>query len=404
MAKPQSFWLWCCALCVAAIGMDGVQRWGSSPLQPASASAALAGKVAVPVIFPAMTLQAKGKIPMPANTPAAHASSLVVMPPGGAAQVLAFWFAGQRESAPDVQIAFSWFDRASQAWVPSRFVVNRFALGQQLGYGVRRLGNPVAWLDADGRVHVFVVATGLGGWAAGRIVHLRQDTDAVASTAQALSNLQFRPVRMLPLSWLFNTSHLVRASPMPLADGGMVLPVYFELGLKYPVVLRFGAQGQWLGMVRMSARTDILQPTIVPITATQWVGWMRDHSPQRKVALVATDDAGATWRDMPSLPIDNTGSSVAALRLPTGQFVMAHNKSIQTRRDMDLSASIDGSTWRSVMSVENGAKESDEFSYPALAWDGQYLWVSYTDMRREIAWQRYSVQSGSNAQTVGAKP
>jgi predicted neuraminidase len=404
MVKPQRFWLWCYGLCVAAVGVDGVQRWSSAPLQPANALMASAGAAAKPASLPVITLQASGKIPMPADTPAAHASSLVVMPPGGAAQVLAFWFAGQRESAPNVQIAFSWFDRAAQAWVPSRFVVNRFALGQQLGYGVRRLGNPVAWLDVEGRVHVFVVATGLGGWAAGRIVHLRQDSDAVASSADALSKLQFSPVRMLPLSWLFNTSHLVRTAPMPLADGGMVLPVYFELGLKYPVALRFGAQGQWLGMTRMSTRTDILQPAIVPITATQWVGWMRDHGAQRKVAAVGTDDAGATWRDMPSLSIDNTGSSVAALRLLTGQFVMAHNKSMDTRRDMDLSASVDGNAWRSVTNVENGAKESDEFSYPALAWDGQSLWLSYTDMRREIAWRRYSVGTSSEAITVGAKP
>jgi predicted neuraminidase len=404
MVKPQRFWLWCYGLCVAAVGVDGVQRWASAPVQPARALVASAGAEVKPAILSAITLQASGKIPMPADTPAAHASSLVVMPQGSSAQMLAFWFAGERESAPNVQIAFSWFSRASQAWVPSRFVVNRAALGQQLGYGVRRLGNPVAWLDADGRVHLFVVATGLGGWAAGRVVHLRQDADAVATTAQALSTLQFSPVRMLPLSWLWNTSHLVRTAPMPLADGGMVLPAYFELGLKYPVALRFGPQGQWLGMTRMSARTDILQPAIVPVTATQWVGWLRDHGPQRKVAVVGTDDAGATWHDMPSLSIDNTGSSVAALRLPTGQFVMAHNKSIQTRRDMALSTSTDSSAWGSVMDVENGAKASDEFSYPALAWDGQSLWLSYTDMRREIAWRRYSVQSGSKPQTLGAKP
>ncbi len=404
MAKPQHLGLWCCLLCAVAVGVDGAQRWASAPLQPAKALLAFADAVAKITTLPAITLQSSGKIPMPANTPAAHASSLVAMPQGSTAQMLAFWFAGERESAPNVQIAYSWFDRASQAWVPSRFVVNRAALGQQLGYGVRRLGNPVAWLDADGRVHLFVVATGLGGWAAGRIVHLRQDSDAVAATAEALSALQFSPVRMLPLSWLWNTSHLVRAAPMQLADGGMVLPAYFELGLKYPVALRFGPQGQWLGMVRMSTRTDILQPAIVPITATQWVGWLRDHGAQRKVAAVGTDDAGVTWHDMPSLPVDNTGSSVAALRLPTGQFVMAHNKSMDTRRDMNLSASNDGSAWSSVMNVENGAKASDEFSYPALAWDGQSLWLSYTDMRREIAWRRYSVHTGNDATAVGLKP
>lgn len=410
MTKQRRLWLWCGLLCAAAVGVDGVQRVTGTVAAPHTAQAlmAQASSAAKPANLPAITLQAGGKIPMPANTPAAHASSLVPMPAGSAAQLLAFWFAGERESAPNVQIAFSWFDRAAQAWVPSRFVVNRFALGPQLGYGVRRLGNPVAWLDADGKVHMFVVATGLGGWAAGRIVHLRQDSDTVASTPQALAQLTFSPVRMLPLSWLWNTSHLVRTAPMPLADGGMVLPVYFELGLKYPVALRFGPQGQWLGMARMSMRSDILQPAIVPVTATQWLGLLRDHGALQKVAVVATDDAGATWRDRPSLPITNTGSSVAALRLPSGQYVMAHNKSAGTRRDMDISLSTDGTTWRTALAVENGAKESDEFSYPALAWDGQCIWLSYTDMRREIAWRKYSLgepQPGScNPPAMGAKP
>ncbi len=412
MARPQHWWLGCCTLCAAAVGLDGWQRSTGNVTAPSVPQALMQTSAAVkPASVPVLTLLAGGKIPMPANTPAAHASSLVVMPQGGAAQMLAFWFAGQRESAPNVQISFSWFDRVAQAWMPSGFVVNRAALGSQLGYGVRRLGNPVAWLDADGRVHLFVVATGLGGWAAGRIVHLRQDSEAAANTAQALAALSFSPVRVLPLSWLWNTSHLVRSAPMPLVDGGMVLPAYFELGLKYPVALRFGPQGQWLGMVRMSTRTDILQPAIVPITATQWLGLLRDHGPQQKVAVVGTDDAGATWRDMPSLQVTNTGSSVAALRLPTGQYVMAHNKSAVTRRDMDISLSTDGTQWRSALAVENGAKESDEFSYPALAWDGQSLWLSYTHMRREIAWQRYSVLSStsymsnnSNVSTAGAKP
>jgi predicted neuraminidase len=399
MAKLQRFGLLCCTLCVVAIGADLAQRWAGAapPLQAAMALVAAGDANAQSTRLPVITLQAQGKIPMPADTPAAHASSLLVMPTSSPAQMLAVWFAGERESAPNVQIAFSWFDRVSKAWVPARFVVNRFALGKQLGFGVRRLGNPVAWLDSSGRVHLFVVATGLGGWAAGRIVHLRQDTDVVATTAQALDQLQFSAVRTLPLSWLWNTSHLVRTAPMPLADGGMVLPVYFELGLKYPVALRFDAQGQWLGMVRMSIRGDSLQPTIVPLSATQWLAFLRDYSAVGKVAVVATDNAGQSWRDMPSLDIVNTGSSMAAMRLPSGQFVMAHNKSPSTRRDMDVSVSADGLHWQTAVSVENGVKMSDEYSYPAMAWDGQSLWLSYTDMRREIAWRKHSVQTAGRA-------
>jgi predicted neuraminidase len=398
MHKLQRKWLVCAALCAAAVVADLVQRAVSAIALPvAQPVAASPGTFAQPARLPLFTLLTSGKIPMPPDTPAAHASSLLAMPAGSQAQMLAFWFAGARESAPNVQIAFSWFDRSGQAWVPARFVLNRNALGQQLGYGVRRLGNPVAWLDASGRVHLFVVATGLGGWAAGRIVHLRQDSDAVATTAESLARLEFSPVRMLPLSWLWNTSHLVRTAPMPLADGGMVLPVYFELGLKYPVALRFDAQGQWLGMVRMSMRGDSLQPSIVPLSGTQWIAYLRDHSAVGKVAVVATDDAWQTWRDMPPLDVVNTGSSVAAMRLPNGGYVMAHNKSPVTRHDMDMSTSADGLHWQSAVSVASGAKLSDEYSYPALAWDGQSLWLSYTDMRREIAWRRYSVQPEAKA-------
>ena len=136
----------------------------------------------------------RGHIPMPDGTPAAHASSLLPMPPGHASSLVAFWFAGTRESAADVQIAASALDRRTQQWSPARFVVNADAVGRQLGLGVRRLGNPVAWLDARGRIHLFVVVTGLGGWAARRILHLQQ-----IGGGNTFDQLQFEPVRVLPL-------------------------------------------------------------------------------------------------------------------------------------------------------------------------------------------------------------
>lgn len=330
--------------------------------------------------------QDQGHIPMPANTPAAHASSLLAMPTQSPNALLAFWFAGTKESAPDIAIAASGFDRATQQWQAARWVVDRAKLGKALGFGVRRLGNPVAWVDAQHRVHLFVVATGLGGWAASRVVHLRQ-----SNAGQSFDQLTFAPVRVLPLSWWWNTSFLVRAAPMALQDGGMVLPVYFELGLKYPVALRFDSQGDWLGMVRMSNRTHVLQPTLLAQSATQWLALMRDQRPNGRVTVAQTNDGGQHWQDLSDLSLVNPDASVAGLGLAPGQLVLAQNSSAHSRELLDLSQSADGVVWQTVHALAHG--DGREFSYPAMAWADGALWVSYTDQRQRIAWQRFGKKS-----------
>ncbi|NMM12317.1 MAG: exo-alpha-sialidase [Rhodoferax sp.] len=367
-------------ICAALIGLDVGRRADVTPLAQAvwpTAEITATGRALVPV--------GRGYIPMPANTPAAHASSLLAMPAAHPSTLMAFWFAGTRESAPDVQIAAAQFDRATQQWSAARFVVNRLAMGESLGWGVRRLGNPVAWLDRQGKIHLFVVATGLGGWAAARIVHLRQ-----SNAGQDFAALSFDVVRVLPLSWLWNTSFLVRAAPLPLADGGMVLPVHFELGIKYPVALRFDANGEFKSMVRISRRTHLLQPTLLIVSDSHWLALMRDQSPVGKVAVAQTSDSGQHWVDLPDLALVNTDSSVAGLAVAPGHLFLAHNSSPHARTTLDLSASVDGRTWSLAQGLAHGAG-SDEFSYPALAWADDSLWVSYTDQRQRIGWQRFSL-------------
>jgi predicted neuraminidase len=364
------------------VGLDVARR---TPLAPmAQAAWPVAGTLKAPV---GLVLTGQGRIPMPADTPAAHASSLLAMPGAHPASVMAFWFAGTRESAPDVQIAASQFDRATQRWRAARFVVNRHALGGQLGFGVRRLGNPVAWLDKQGQIHLFVVATGLGGWAASRVVHLRQ-----ANPGQDFEALVFDVARVLPLSWLWNTSFLVRSAPLALEDGGMVMPVHFELGLKYPVSLRFDAQGNFKGMAHMSQRLHLLQPTLLIQSESHWLALLRDHSPAGKVAATQTRDGGKTWTDLPDLSLNNPDASIAGLTLSPGHMVLAHNSSFHARNILDLSVSSDGQTWVKDKALALGSG-GDEFSYPAMVWTEGALWVSFTDQRKSIAWQRYASTS-----------
>ena len=328
----------------------------------------------------------RGTIPMPDGMAAAHASTLLTMPTNHAAALTALWFAGDRESAANVQIAASQFDRATRQWTAARLVVDRFAMGQALGFGVRRLGNPVAWTDGSGRMHLFVVATGWGGWAASRVLHLRQ-----SSAGSSLAELAFEPVRVLPLSWLWNTSHLVRNASLPLDDGGMVLPVYFELGTKYPVALRFDRDGAFQGLTRMSQNTHWLQPALVAQSAKQWLALMRDVRPNGKIGVAQTMDGGRHWADLPDLALDNPDAAVAAIAAGDGSLLLVHNPSVNSRAALDLSRSTDGLHWARVKAMEQGAPPA-EFSYPAMAWADGSLWVTYTAGRKRIAWQRFGAK------------
>lgn len=355
-------------------------QFGAASTSVASASASLPSGLQV-------TYKDGGSIPMPPDTPAAHASALLAMPSQHPAEMLAFWFAGKRESAPDVQIYYSAFDRRAQQWLPAKSVVERHDLAKQLGQGVRRIGNPVAWLDAERRVHLFVVATGLGGWAASRIVHLKQSEQA---DGDVLASLRFDVVGMLPLSWLFNTSYLVRTGPVALADGGMALPVYFEIGNKHPSMAWFGPKGEFRGLTHMTQRQTYLQPAVVATTPTQWLGFLRDYDAQH-IGVVSSQDAGRHWQDEPSLSLPNPNASVAVARHDVWPaFFLAYNPSTKTREQLSLAVSQDAKSWQDVQLVEHG-KTGDEYSYPALWVVENTLWLSYTDQRKRIAWRRYQI-------------
>lgn len=168
----------------------------------------------------------------------------------------------------------------------------------------------------------------------------------------------------------------------------MVLPVHFELGIKYPVSLRFGAKAEFLGMVRMSQRTHLLQPTLVMQGERQWLALMRDQRSEGHVGVAQTIDGGQHWQDLPDLSLVNPDASVAGLGLSPELMVLAYNATAHSRSELDLSQSADGKNWSTLYRLAQGT-ETEEYSYPALAWAEDSLWVSYTDQRKCIAWQRF---------------
>ena len=156
--------LLCVALLVIAAGVES-KRWFNARLvnSPMLLTPAQPGKISF--IARSATL-----LPKPPNAPSAHASAITPLPGG---RMAAFWWAGSRESGPDVKVyASHWQDgKWAQPWE----VASRDSLAEALGYGVRRIGNPVAWASTDGRINLVGVSTGLGEWAASRVVQLVSD-------------------------------------------------------------------------------------------------------------------------------------------------------------------------------------------------------------------------------------
>jgi predicted neuraminidase len=301
-------------------------------------------------------------------------------------RMVTFWWAGSRESGPDVKVYASQWQNGK--WGEPWEVASRDPLGKALGFGVRRIGNPVAWTDRDGRIHLYVVATGLGGWAASRVAHM----------VSANEGASFDVKRVLPMSPLFNTSVLVRTNAVGLVDGGWWLPVYFELGIKYPMLMSFGPDGEPAGVGRIGSRTTTLQPAIVPVSRNEVRAWMRDASDERRVQHARSRDGGASWDDLPPLSLNNESTSLAALRLANGEFLMLHNhmgSKDSSRSTLRLSLSKDGHAWRTVADVAAGGA-GDEFSYPSMQQVGDELHITYTFQRQAIAHHRYRISIGEN--------
>lgn len=375
--RPRNLVLLGCVLLVLLmLGAESVRWTGGAHAASQPTMSATTG--AGPVTF---TELSHTHIPAPKGMPSAHASS---MTPLRGNRLLAFWWAGSRESGPDVQVyASTW---ANGAWSTPWVVASRASLGAELGYGVRRIGNPVAWTDRDGKIHLYVVATGLGGWAASRIAHI-VSTDGGAS---------FRVRRVLPTSPLFNTSALVRTSPLALSDGGWWLPVYFEIGNKYPMLMAFDAQGNPTSLARIGNSTSTLQPAIVPVSKSEVRALLRDDSEARRMQHATSLDGGASWQDLPALDLPNHNTSMAAIRLASGQFLMLYNHAADdasARSVLRLSISDDMRSWRTVADIASG-KAGDEFSYPTLQQVGDELHVTYTWQRQAIAHHRYRIQAG----------
>jgi len=277
------------------------------------------------------------------ETPQTHAASLVELDDGG---VRAFWLAGSREGAKDVEIHTAVFPPGRAAWRGEPPVASRAGTQRSLRRSIRKLGNPVAVRAADGRIGLFYVTISVGGWGG----------SSVTMTTSADDGKTWTPARRLITTPFFNLSTLVKGTPFLYDDGTLGVPVYHELIGKFGELLRLDKTGAVIDKQRLSSGNDSLQPVVLAQSDRNAIALMRyaGGRPPKRVLRVSTDDAGRHWSHPEKSALPNPDSALSGVVLADGRILVVLNDIESDRDRLSLVASRDGGgTWKTVITLED---------------------------------------------------
>jgi len=313
---------------------------------------------AVPVATAGSSGNRGGFIFEQAPFPSCHASTLVEVDGDG---LLAAWFGGTHEKAPDVAIWTARFDGVSWS-APAK-------VAEEPGIPT---WNPVLWREAAGGLILFYKAgPSPENWSG--FLKRSRDGGRTWSEAELLPAGLFGPIKNKPIAGLRGEivagtsveSYRAWTSWVDISpDGGRTWTRHGPIVV--PGVPKGNIQPSlWRctdGRLRMVVRT------------TERVG---------RVCLAESSDDGRTWSAARATSLPHPNAGLDAVKLADGRVLLVYNHTPSGRTPLSVAVSEDdGDTWRVRRALEDGP---GEYSYPAViqARDGR-VHVSYTWRRERI--------------------
>ena len=294
-----------------------------------------------------------------APVPQCHASTLAETSEG----LVCAWFAGTRESDPDVGIRVS--RREDGQWSVPVEVANgvvdtpaRFACW-----------NPVLFQPPDAPLLLFYkVGPDPRRWWGMRIAS--EDGGKTWS----------RPVR-LPNGILGP----IKNKPVLLANGVLLCPSSTEdwqQGWQVHVesTSDFGQTWQTGGPLNDGHTFGLIQPSL--LTYPDGRLQMLCRSRQNVIVALWSEDGGKTWNAPYATSLPNPNSGTDATTLHDGRQLLVYNHSTTARTPLNVALSPGGETWQSAFTLED---RPGEYSYPAVIQSSDGLvHISYTWNRTHI--------------------
>ena len=284
--------------------------------------------------------------------PSCHASTLAETADG----LVAAWFGGKQEGAPDVAIYIA--RRGEKGW--SAPVKAADGAGHPCW-------NPVLFAPKVGPLMLFYkVADHIPDW----VGMLTRSNDGGRTWSA--------PTR-LPEGILGP----IKNSPLELADGTLLCGSSEERDgwrVHFEQTADLGATWTRTPALNDPGVIAAIQPSLLPLGGDR----LRAVGRTRQGRLFAIDsvDRGRTWGTMRLLVVPNPNSGTDALRLLDGRFLLVYNDATRGRTPLSVALSDDAEHWKKRLDLET---EPGEYSYPAViqSRDGR-VHVTYTWHRSRI--------------------
>ena len=318
-----------------------------------------------------------------------HSSSVVELPNG---DLLVCWFEGSGErTANDVKVMGARLKKGQSKW-SKPFVMADTPDNPDC--------NPVLFLDAKNRLHltwIVVVANrwessllktristnyqneGPPKWDWQDIILLKPGEEFAEALEKGFKKLEspgrewaeYAPQyeRMIveaakdpvkrEIGWMG------RIQPLILKNGRMLMPLYSD-GYNVSLVAISDDNGDtWKPSLPVVGRGNI-QPALLQKKNGTIVAYMRDNGgAPKRIVYSSSDDNGLTWSISHKTEIPNPGSSVDAITLQDGQWLLVYNDLEQGRNRLAVALSDDeGASWKWKRYLEYLPKGRDGFSYP----------------------------------------
>ena len=320
-----------------------------------------------------------------------HSSSIVEFPNG---DLMSCWFEGSGErTANDVAVKGARLKKGASQWSET------FILADTPGHPDC---NPVLFIDKENRLHLFWVVVQANRWETS-ILKSRvstnyqkpgapewdwQDVILLKPGEEFVETIEngFRESDTPGLAWAEyapqyekmiveaardpkkrETGWMTRTHPLQLQDGKILLPLYSD-GYNLSLIALSDDNGKsWQPSLPIVGRGNV-QPSLVQKTNGSLVAFMRDNGdePGRVMKSVSKDN-GLDWSIAEKSSIINPGTSVEAISLDNGDWILVYNDIENGRHSLAVSLSEDeGETWLWTRHLEKLEPGEGSFSYPSV--------------------------------------